>query len=174
MFIKNRKKTSIVIVLIMGLIIMLLSTGCLTSSTDEAKIMQIGKNIEKAIEKKDVGLFMENISYNYSDDAGGTYDNHINNLPEGIISQVELADSLASSVYDNLKVLTDVTISNLAVVEEQYASGKMEIKFSLKVCVLWGSICTPIPWVNAEESNEYNVDFIKEGGDWKIIFMIEI
>jgi len=34
---------------------------------------------------------MENVSFDYSDLNGGTYDNHINNLPEDIISQMELA-----------------------------------------------------------------------------------
>lgn len=149
-------------------------TGCLGISTDETQIKQIAKNIEKAIEKKDIDLFMENISYNYSDEDGGTYDNHINGLPEDIISQIELADSLASSVYDNLKVVTDVTISNLTVVEEQYASGKMEIEFSLKICLVDGFFCAPVPWVDAEEITEYAVDFIKEDDNWKIILLEEI
>ncbi|MEA2016475.1 MAG: hypothetical protein U9O59_07220, partial [Actinomycetota bacterium] len=122
MLIENKLK---ILTVIISIFLFLSLTGCLTSSTDETQIKQIAKNIEKAIEKKNVDLFMENISYNYSDTEGGTYDNHINDLPEDIISQTELADSLASSVYDNLKVVTDVTISNL-VVAEQYASGKME------------------------------------------------
>ena len=174
MFVKNNKRASITKVLIMmvGLIVILSLTGCLGLSTDETQIEQIAKNIEKAIEEKDVDLFMENVSYNYSDDAGGTYDNHINNLPENIISQMELADSLASSVYDNLRVVADVAISNL-VIAEQFASGKMKTAFSLKVCVLWGSVCIPIPGIDTEESKEYNVDFIKENDDWKIISLME-
>ena len=144
------------------------------SSTDETKIEQIGKNIENAIEDKDVDLFMENISFDYSDSDGGTYDNHIDNLPEGIISQMELAESFANSVSGLLKIATDISISDL-VVAEQYASGKMKTEFSLKVCVLWSSICLPIPGVNAEESRNYNVDFIKEDDDdWKIISLTEI
>lgn len=170
MFGKNRTKITIITI---SLFLLLALPGCLFSSTDETKIEQIGKNIENAIEDKDVDLFMENISYNYSDPDGGTYDNHIDNLPEGIISQMELAESFANSVPGLLKVATDISISDL-VVAEQYASGKIKIKYSLKVCVLWGSICMPIPGVDTEESIDYNVDFIKEDDDWRIISFTEI
>lgn len=171
MFVKNRTKITIITIC---LFLLLTLTGCLFSSTDETEIEQIGKNIKNAIEEKDVDLFMENISFDYYDSNGGTYNNHINNLSEGIIFQMELAESLACSVYDNLKVAADVTISNLAVVAEQYASGKMKTAFSLKVCVLWSSICIPVPGVNDEESRNYSVDFIKEDDDWKIISLTEI
>ena len=170
MFAQNKVKIS---ALMIGLFIVLLSAGCLFSSTDETKIEQIGKNIEKAIKEKDVDLFMQNISYDYSDPNGRTYDNHINYLPEGIISQMELAEAFANSVSGLLKITSDVSITDL-VAAEQYASGKMKTAFSLKVCVLWSSICLPIPGVNAEESRNYSVDFIKEDDDeWKIISMVE-
>lgn len=170
MFAKNRTKITIITI---SLFLLLTLAGCLFSSTDETKIEQIGKNIESAIEEKDVDLFMENVSFDYSDPNGGTYDNHINNLPEGIISQMELAEAFANSVSGLLKITTDVSITDL-VVAEQYASGKMKTAFSLKVCVLWSSICIPIPGINAEESRNYSVDFIKEGDDWRIISLIEI
>ena len=175
MFVKNKKRTSLVKVLmiVIGLVIILLSAGCLTSSNDEARIKQIGKNIEKAIKEKDIDLFIENVSYDYSDSSGGTYNNHINYFPEGIISQMELAEAFANSVSGLLKITTNVSITDL-VMAEQYASGKMKTAFSLKVCVLWSSICLPIPGVNAEESRNYSVDFIKEDDDeWKIISMVE-
>ena len=168
---KDKIKVSIII---MGIFLFLLSAGCITSSTDETKIEQIGKNIENAIEDKDVDLFMENISFDYSDPDGGTYDNHINGLPEGIISQMELAEALANSVSGWLNITIDVSITDL-VVAGQYASGKIKIKYSLKVCVFWGSICIPIPGIDAEESIDYTVDFIKEDDDdWKIISLTEI
>ena len=171
MFVKNRTK---IIITTISLFLLLTLPGCLFSSTDETKIEQIGKNIENAIEDKDVDLFMENISYNYSDEDGGTYDNHINELPEDIISQIELAEAFANSISGWLKITTDVFITDLVVVE-QYASGKMKTAFSLKVCVLWGSVCIPIPGVDANESTEYNVDFVKEDDDdWKIISLTEI
>jgi hypothetical protein len=168
MFAQNKVK---IVALMIGLFIVLLSAGCITSSSDNAKIIQIGKNIEKAIKEKDVNLFMENVSYDYSDLDGGTYDNRINGLPEEIFSQMKLAEDLANSVSGWLNIVTDVKISDLTFFE-QYASGKIEIKFSLKVCL--GTICTGIPGVDANESIEYNVDFIKEGDDWKIISMIEM
>jgi len=167
---KDKIKVSIII---MGIFLFLLSAGCITSSTDETKIEQIGKNIENAIEDKDVDLFMENISFDYSDPDGGTYDNHINGLPEGIISQMELAEALANSVSGWLNITIDVSITDL-VVAGQYASGKIKIKYSLKVCVFWGSICVPIPGVDAEESIDCTVDFIEEDYNWKIISLIEI
>lgn len=170
MFAKNRTKITIITIC---LFLLLTLAGCLFSSTNETKIEQIGKNIESAIEEEDVDLFMENVSYNYSDSNGGTYDNHINNLPENIISQMELAEAFANSVSGLLKITTDVSITDL-VVAEQYASGKMKTAFSLKVCVLWSSICIPVPGVNDEESRNYSVDFIKEGDDWRIISLIEI
>lgn len=169
---KSKVKIKVSIIII-GIFLCLLSAGCLFSSTDETKIEQIGKNIENAIKEKDVDLFMENVSFDYSDSNGGTYDNHINYLPEGIISQMELAEAFANSVSGLLKITTDVSITDL-VVAEQYASGKMKTAFSLKVCILWSSICIPIPGVNDEESRNYSVDFIKEDNDWKIISMIEI
>ena len=141
MFAQNKVKIGS---LMIGLFIVLLSVGCLFSSTDETKIEQIGKNIENAIEEKDVDLFMENVSFDYSDSNGGTYNNHINNLPEDIISQMELAESFANSVSGLLKITTDISITDL-VVAEQYASGKMKTEFSLKVCFLWSTICLSIP-----------------------------
>ena len=166
----NKKKISIVKVLIMliGLSIILLSAGCLTSSTDETQIKQIAKNIEKAIEKKNVYLFMENISYNYSDTNGGTYDNHINGLPEEIFLKIEEAEDLAD-ILSIFKIEPKVTIpeSDL-VLADIYASGKMTIKISLKVCVVW-VICTDL----YNEKIEYDVDFQKEDDKWKIIFLSE-
>jgi len=167
MFTKSKIK---IFAIIVSIIISLSLVGCLGLSTDETQIKQIAKNIEKAIEKKDVDLFMENISYNYSDDAGGTYDNHINDLPEEIFSKIEEAEDLIG-VYPLLKINVKVTIpeSDL-VLADIYASGKMEIKISLKACILWSLLCTTL----YNENIEYDVDFIKEDDEWKIISMEEI
>jgi 3D (Asp-Asp-Asp) domain-containing protein len=81
MFIKNKIK---ILIIFSTLSLFLLLTGCISSPADEIQIMQIAEDVEKAIEEKDVDLFMENISYDYSDTDGGTYDNHINDLPEEI------------------------------------------------------------------------------------------
>ena len=156
MFVKKRIK---ILSMIITFLVSFSLAGCLGTSTDETQIKQISKNIEKAIEKKNVNLFMENISYNYSDSEGGTYDNHINNLPE------DLAD--ISSIF---KIVPKVTIpeSDL-VLADIYASGKMTIQITLKACILW-VICADL----YNENIEYDVDFIKEDDNWKIISLSEI
>jgi hypothetical protein len=55
------------------------------------------------------------------------------------------------------------------VITDIYANGKMEIKISLRACIAW-VICTNL----YNETAEYNVDFIKEDNDWKIISLVEI
>jgi hypothetical protein len=163
-------KHKIEILLILSSFFLFLSlVGCIGSSTNEAQIMQIAKNIEKAIEKKEVDLFMENISADYSDSNGGTYDNHINNLPEELFLKIEEAEDLLNPL-SFFKIEPKVTIpeSDL-ILTDLYASGKMTIKISLKACVAW-VICTTL----YNENIEYNVDFQKENEDWKIISLIEI
>ena len=164
------KKHKIEILLILSSFFLFLSlVGCIGSSTDEAQIMQIAKNIEKAIEEKDVDLFMENISYDYSDTNGGTYDNHINNLPEEIFSKIEDAEDLLDPLsFFKIEVKVTIPESDL-VLTDIYASGKMKINISLKACLLW-YLCKII----YNEKIEYNVDFIKEEDNWKIISLIEI
>jgi hypothetical protein len=165
MFIKNKIK----ILLILSTLFLSLSlVGCIGSS-DKVQITQIAKNIEKAIEEKDVDLFMENISYNYSDTDGGTYDNHINNLPEEMFSTIEENEDLLN-FFSMFKIEQKVTIPESdIVVTDVYATGKMGIKISLEGCILW-VICTDL----YHENIEYNVDFIKEEDNWKIISMVEI
>ncbi len=166
MVIKKRMK---ILSIIISLLVIFSLVGCKSAGTDEAQIMQIAENIEKAIEEKDVDLFMENISYNYSDTEGGTYDNHINGLPEEIFSKIEDAEDLVD-FFSMFKIEAKVTIpeSDL-VLTDTYASGKMTIKISLEVCILL-VVCTDL----YNENIEYNVDFIKEDDDWKIISMEEI
>jgi hypothetical protein len=167
MVIKKRMK---ILSIIIGLLVILSLVGCISAATDETQIKQIGKNIEKAIEKEDVDLFMENISYDYSDENGGTYDNHINGLPEEIFLKIEEAENLVDIFSSILKIEAKVTIPESSIVlTDIYASGKMTIKISLKACIAW-VICTNL----YNENTEYNVDFQKEGDDWKIIFMEEI
>jgi len=166
MFIKNKIK----IFLILSTLFLFLSlTGCIGSSTDKVQIMQIAENIEKAIKEKDVDLFMENISYDYSDTEGGTYDNHINGLPEELFTKIEDAEDLVD-IFSMFKIEQKVIIPESdIIVTDIYATGKMEIKISLEGCILW-VICTDL----YNETTEYNVDFIKEEDIWKIISMVEI
>jgi len=158
-----------ILTIIVGIVLLLFLAGCKSAGIDNAQIMQIAENIEEAIKEKDVDLFMENISYNYSDTEGGTYDNHMNNLPEEIFSKIEDAEDLVD-IFSMFKIEQKVTIPESdIVVTDIYATGKMEIKISLKGCILW-VVCTDL----YNETIEYNVDFIKEDDDWKIISLTEI
>ena len=164
-----KSKIKILLIIVSSLFLLLSLAGCIGSSTEETQIKQIAKNIEEAIEEEDVDLFMENISYNYSDTEGGTYDNHINNLPEEIFSKIEDAEDLVD-IFSMFKIEQKVTIPESdIIVTDIYATGKMEIKISLKGCIFW-VICTDL----YNEITEYNVDFIKEDDDWKIISMTEL
>jgi len=166
MVIKKRMK---ILSIIISLLVIFSLVGCKSAGTDETQITQIAKNIEKAIEEKDVDLFMENVSYNYSDTEGGTYDNHINDLPEEIFSKIEDAEDLVDN-FSIFKIEVKVLIPESdIIVTDIYASGKMEIKISLEACILW-VVCTDL----YNENIEYNVDFIKEDDDWKIISLEEI
>jgi len=163
------KNTIRILTIIVGIFLLIFLVGCKSTANDETKIMQIAKNIEEAIEEKDVDLFMENISYNYSDTEGGTYDNHINNLPEEIFSKIEDAEDLVD-IFSMFKIKQKVTIPESdIIITDIYATGKMEIKISLKGCIFW-FICTDL----YNETIEYNTDFIKEDDDWKIISLTEI
>jgi hypothetical protein len=163
------KNTIRILTIIVGIFLLLFLVGCNSAGTDETQITQIAKNIEEAIKEEDLDLFMENISYNYSDSDGGIYDNHINGLPEDIFSKIEDAEDLID-FFSILKIEIEVTIpeSDL-IITDIYASGKMEIKISLRACIVW-VICTNL----YNEKTEYNVDFIKENDEWKIISMIEM
>ena len=163
------KKRMKILSIIISLLVIFSLAGCKSAGTDEVQIGQIAKNIEEAIEEKDEDLFMESISYNYSDTEGGTYDNYINDLPEEIFSKIEDAEDLVDA-FSILKIEIKVTIpeSDL-VITDIYASGKLNIKISLEACIFW-VVCTDL----YNENIEYDVDFQKEDDDWKIISMEEI
>ena len=132
----NKSKIKILSIMI-TILVSLSLVGCLGLSTDNTQITQIAKNIEEAIKEKDVDLFMENVSYNYSDTDGGTYDNHINGFPEEIFSKLEDAEDLVD-IFSMFKIEQKVTIPESdIVITDIYATGKMEIKISLKACVAW-------------------------------------
>jgi len=166
MVIKKRMK---ILSIVISLLVIFSLAGCKSAGTDETQIIQIAKNIENAIKEKDVDLFMENISYNYSDTEGGTYDNHINNLPEEIFSKIEDAEDLVDA-FSILKIEVKVSLPESdIIITDIYASGKMNIKISLEACIFW-AVCTDL----YNENIGYNVDFIEEDDEWKIISMIKI
>jgi len=163
------KKGIKILFTIISLLVIFSLVGCKSAGTDETQIAQIAKNIEEAIKEKDVDLFMDNVSYNYSDAQGGTYDNHINGLPEDIFLKIVDAEDLVDN-FSIFKIEPKVTIPESDIVLAGiYASGKMEIKISLKACIAV-VICTNL----YKETTDYNVDFINENDDWKIISMEEI
>jgi len=164
---KNKIK---ILLIINGLFLVLLLVGCIGSPTDKTQIMQVADNIEKAIEKKDVDIFMDNVSYNYSDPNGGTFDNHINNLPEEIFLKIEEAEDLVD-FFSVFKIEPEVIIpESELVIADIYSTGKMTIQITLKACIFFGAICKDL----YNENIEYNVDFIKEDEEWKIISLVEI
>lgn len=170
MFIKKRTK---LLKIIISLCLVLLLVGCniwesITTAVDNAKIIQIGENIEIALQQKDVSLFMQNISYYYSDSDGNDF-NTVDSIAEELISQVEEIEDLAagSLIKD---VVVDVGITNL-VLAELYANGEMEISISIKYFNY-----IPIFWPNDNYPKIilFNVDFQKNGSEWEITSMEEI
>ena len=169
----HRKSIIKISIIAIAIFLVLSLVGCIsweiiTTAADKAKILQIGKNIGKAIEQKDVGLFMQNISYYYSDTDGNTFST-IDSLAEELISQVEEIEDLAadSMIKD---VVVDVSINNL-VLAELYANGEMEISISIK----YFNYIPPFwPTDNYPKIILFNVDFQKNGSEWEIISMEEI
>jgi len=164
------KKSIIKISIIAIAIFLVLSlVGCIgweiiTTAADKAKILQIGKNIGKALEQKDVGLFMQNISYYYSDTNGNTFST-IDSLALELISQVEEIEDLAGSMIKD--VVVDVSIHNF-VLAESYANGEMKIDISVK----YFNIIPPFwPTDTYPKTIIFNVDFQKNGSKWEIISM---
>jgi len=83
--------------------------------------------------------------------------------------QIEEAEDLVD-IFSMFEIEPKVSIPEKDIVlTDIYASGKMEIIISLKACIAW-VFCTII----YNETIEYNVDFVKEGEDWKIISMTEL
>jgi len=164
--IKKISVTSIAIFLILSL------TGCniwgiVNTAADKAKILQIGKNIEIALQQKNVSLFMQNISYDYSDTDGHTFST-VDSIAEELISQVEeIEDLVADSMIKD--VVVGVSIKNL-VLAELYANGEMEIDISVK----YFNYIPPFwPTDNYPKIILFDIDFQKNGSEWEIISMEE-
>jgi len=168
-----KKCIEILIIIIISLCLILLLTGCdiwesITAASDKSAIFQIGENIGIALQQKDISLFMQNISYDYSDSDGNDF-NTVDSIAEELISQVEEIEDLAA---DSLikDVAVDVGINDL-VLAELYANGEMEISISMKYFN-----CIPIFWPNDDYPKIilFNVDFQKNGSEWEITSMEEI
>ena len=138
------------------------STGnieLVTTDLDDLEIQAIADSIKTAIENKDVDMFMSNISLNYSDSYGGTYES-INIMAQEMVDEIESAEDMAASYGVNLTVNT--LISNLTITDT-IAYSDLKITISAKVIFIT---------VYSYNIN-YEVTFQKEDTGWKIISLVE-
>lgn len=126
---------------------------------DELEIKAIADSINTAIENKDVDMFMSNISLDYSDSEGGTYES-IHTMAQNMVSEIEAAEETAGSYGANLAV--DTSISNLSIFDSTASSN---LKICVKVRVLFITVYT--------YDVSFEVIYQREGDDWKIISMVE-
>ncbi len=73
--------------------------GLIISDSDDIAIQAIANSLKTAVENKDVDMFMSNISLDYSDSYGGTYES-IHTMAQDMVDEIEAADSLVELVSD--------------------------------------------------------------------------
>jgi len=145
------------------LLVLFLLVGCAgggITDPDEINIHAIADSIKTAMENKDVNMFMSNISLDYSDSEGGTYES-IHNMAQDMISEIEAAEEMAGSYGVNLTINT--SILNLIIVGSMANS---DLKLTISAKVLFITIYS--------YDITFETIFQKEGTTWKIISMIEI
>lgn len=145
------------------LLVLFLFVGCAgggITDPDEIGIHAIADSIKTAIETKNVNMFMSNISLNYSDPEGGTY-NSIYTMAQSMISEIEAAEEMATSSGANL--LINTSISNLIIVGST-ANSDLKITISAKVFIV----------TVYSYDITFEVVYQKEGTSWKIISLMEI
>ena len=133
--------------------------GIVTSDLDDLEIQAIADSIKTAIENKDVDMFMSNISLDYSDSEGGTYES-IHTMAQDMVSEIEAAEEMAGSYGVNLSV--NVSISNLIIVD---TIANSDLKITVNAKLLFLTVYS--------YSMDFEVNFQKEENGWKIISMIE-
>jgi len=133
--------------------------GTMDTNIDELEIQAIADSIKTSIENKDVDMFMSNISLDYSDSYGGTYDT-IYTMAQDMVSEIEAAEDMASTYGVNLTVHS--SISNLIIVDT-LASSDFKITVYAKVLFV----------IVYSYSMDFEVIFQKEDTGWKIISMLE-
>ena len=133
--------------------------GLVTTDSDDLEIQALADSIKTAIENKDVDMFMSNISLDYSDSYGGTYDT-IYTMAQDMVAEIEVAEDMASTYGVNLTVNT--SISNLIVVD---STANSDFKITINAKLLFLSVYS--------YSMDFEVVFQKEDTGWKIISMLE-
>jgi len=159
-------KINKVVKLLFLLLVLFLLIGCsvgnlstVTTDIDELEIQTIADSIKTAIENKDVDMFMSNISLDYSDSYGGTYDT-IYAMAQDMVDEIALAEDMAASYGVNLTVNT--LISNLIIADTiAYSDLKITINAKLLFITVYSY------------SMDFEVNFQKEDTGWKIISMLE-
>ena len=142
------------------LLVFFLLVGCAgvgPTDPDEILIHAIADSIKTAIEDKDVDMFMTNVSLDYSDSAGGTYES-IRTMAQSIVSQLEAAES---SYGVNLTI--NSSISNLVVVD---STANSDLKLTISAKFLFITVYS--------DDRTFEVIYQKEDTSWKIISMVEI
>jgi len=144
------------------LLVLFLLVGCAgggITDPDEIRIHAIADSIKTAIETKNVNMFMSNISLNYSDSEGGTYES-IHTMAQNMVSEIEAAEATASSYGANLIINT--SISNLIIVD---STANSDLKLTISAKVLFFTVYS--------YDITFEVIYQKEGTIWKIISMVE-
>ena len=144
------------------LLVLFLLVGCaggVITDPDEILIHAIADSIKIAIENKDVDMFMDNVSQNYSDSAGGTYES-MHTWAQNKVGEIEAAEEMAGSYGVNLVIST--SISNLTVLGP---TANSDLKLTISAKVLFITVYS--------YSMDFEVIYQKEGTTWKIISMLE-
>ncbi len=129
------------------------------TDSDEVMIKTIADSIKTAIENKDVDMFMSNISLDYSDSEGGTYES-IRAMAQDMVSEIESAEDMAITYGVNLTVNT--SISNLIIINS-IANSDFTITVNAKLLFI----------TVYSYSMDFEVVFQKEDTGWKIISLVE-
>jgi len=129
------------------------------TDSDEEMIKAMADNIKSAIENKDVGMFMANISLDYSDSMDRTY-NSIYTMAQDIVDEIEAAEELAASYGANLSINSSIT--DLIIVGSEASSN---LKITVDIKLLFVTVYS--------YDIAFEVVYQKENGEWKIISVLE-
>jgi len=129
------------------------------TDSDEVMIKAIADNIKSAIENKDVDMFMNNISLDYSDSKGRTYES-IYAMAQDIVEEIEAAEELAVSYGVNLTIGSSIT--DLIIIGSEASS---DLKITVDAKLLFVTVYS--------YEIAFDVVYQKENGEWKIISVLE-